>query len=105
MVLLAHASFYPSRILFPTCTFVSVMSTVVLKYISLFLPSVAVPLIHMEFFFFFGLEVMAVSSLCVGKKPQKLTLKKVLSFHCNTAFSLVPVIRSLSTFCGGKWVP
>lgn len=119
--LLAHASFCPSGIWFPIYTLVSVMSTAVLKHISLFLPSVALFLIHMELFFFFffwsgigiiilykmnnhnkviQLELMAISSVCAGGK--KAHLKKVPSFHCNTSFSLVPVILSLSTFCGGN---
>lgn len=100
------------------------MSTAVLIHISLFLPSVAVPLIHMELFFLLiwdkdylvsrlvgntmykmnnhnkviQLESMAVSSLHAAK----VHLEKVPSFHCNTYFSLVPVILSLPTFCGGK---
>lgn len=47
------------------------------------------------------LELMAVSSLHVTKAHSE----KVPSFHCNTSFHLGPVILSLSTFHGGKWVP
>lgn len=56
------------------------------------------------------LELMAVSSLCAEKRKKipNNTLEKgskVPSFQSSTSFSLVPVILSLSTFCGGKWVP
>lgn len=47
------------------------------------------------------LELMAVSSLHATKAHSE----KVTNFHCDTSFSLAPVVLSLCTFCGGKWVP